>query len=128
MTTRSQRMRLVVPRLLVLLSGAAAALTIVVIIGVAAVRWAHHIAAFAEIAAIVVVGLAVLAILSHRLLGGSVRRGTILELDLQEPLQETRDAGPLARGGIVRAARPNLQEGVGTIEPGGRAGRVTGPL
>jgi protease-4 len=112
--------------LLVLLAGGVAALTIVVIIGVAAVRWAHHVAAFVEIAAIVVAGLAVLAILSRRVLRGSVRRGTILELDLQE--NEARDGGPLAGGGIVRAERPTLQEVVETIERAGRDRRVVALL
>jgi protease IV len=123
MPSRWKRIRLFVPRLCVVLAGAVVVLTAVVAIGVAAVRWAHHVAAFAEIAAIVVAGLLVLAFLTRRLFG-AVSPGTILELDLEEPLEEAPPSLPLTRRGRRGTRRQTLREVIETVERASRDERV----
>ncbi len=124
MRRRSGHVPSVGPAVFVGLAGAVAALVIAVGIGIAAVRWAHHLSAFAEIAALVIVGLLVLAIVTHRLVPG-VRRRTILELDLEVPLREERAAGPASALGLLDGRGPTLREAVDTIERAARDRRVS---
>jgi protease-4 len=91
--------------------------------GVAAVRWAHHVAAFFEIAAIVVAGLLVVGFVTRRLVG-AVSPGTILELDLEEPLEEAAPPLPLAWRGTRGARRQTFREVIETIERASGDGRV----
>ena len=124
MPSRLRRVRLVLPRWFLVLAGAVVVLTVLVAVGMAAVRWAHHVAALAEIAAIVVAGLLLLAVVSHRLGRGGVWRRTILELDLEEPLEEAAPAGPLSRCGLAGGGRQTLREVVEAIEQAARDRRV----
>jgi protease-4 len=124
MRNRSPRTQLFVPRYCLMLAGAVAVLTVAVAIGVAAVRWAHHVAALFEIAAIVVAALLVVAIVSRILLGG-IGAPTIVELDLEEPLEETAAPGsPLALRALAGARKQTLREVIETLERASRDQRV----
>jgi protease IV len=116
MPSRWQRIRLMVPRILVILAGAALVLTFVMAIGVAVERWSHHVAAFFEIAAIVVAGLILLAILARLLSRRGVGRNTILEVDLETPLEETAPTNPLGWRGASARTRQSLREVIETVE------------
>jgi len=124
MSTRWQRIRAAIPRVLAVLAGAVLVLALVVLLGIAAVRWSNHLSAFAEIAAIVVVGLLLLAALARLLVGRSVGRGTILELDLEQPLDEAAPSGPLGWAGRGSRRQLSLREAVETIERAGADPRV----
>ena len=90
MQGRLRRVRFVVPRLSFVLLGGFVALAVAVAVGIAAVRWAHHVAAFAEIALIVAGGLLALFLVSRHLVATWIGHRTIRELDLDEELAESR--------------------------------------
>jgi protease IV len=116
MPSRSQRIRLMMPRILAALACAALSLTAVMAIGLAVVRWSHHVAAFFEIAAIIVGGLVLLAVLARLVSRHGVGRNTILEVDLETPLEETAPSGPLGWRGAGVRRRQSLREVIETIE------------
>ncbi len=124
MQGRLRRVRAVVPRLSFVLLGAFVALVVAVAIGIAAVRWAHHVAAFAEIAAIVAACLLVIALVSSRLAATRIGQRTVLELDLDEALEEISPGGPLPRRGAGGERKQTLREVIETIERASRDGRV----
>jgi protease IV len=118
-----RRVRFVVPRSSVVLLGAFVVLAVAVAVGLVAVRWAHHVAAFAEIASIVIVGLLALYVVSRRLAATRIGRRTILELDLDEQLEESSPGGPFPRRtGDER--RLTLREVLETIERASHDERV----
>jgi protease-4 len=98
------------------LAGLAVVLAVVMLIGVAVVRWSHHVAALAEIAAIIIFALLLLLVLARWAAGRSVRPGTILEVDLEEPLEEVAASGPLGWRSSGARRRQTLREVVETIE------------
>lgn len=120
MPSRSRRFRLVLPRLFTALLAAAVVLTILVAVGVAAVRWSHHVAAFVEIAAIVIGGGIVLVVVSRRLLGGAVSPGTILELDLEEPLDEAAPSPPAGLRSLGGTRRQTLRDVIEALDRAAR--------
>ncbi len=124
MQGRPRRVRFVVPRLSFVLLGAFVALAVAVALGIAAVRWAHHVAAFAEIALIVAGGLLALVLVSRRLAATRIGHRTILELDLDEQLEETSPGGPLPRRGMADERKPTLREVLEAIERASRDERV----
>jgi protease IV len=109
-------MRRFVPRALAALAAFALVVAVAMLIGIAVVRWSHHVAAFVEIAAIIVVALLLLAVLSRLLSRRTVRPGTILEVDLEEPLEEMSPSGPLGWRSSGGRRRQTLREVVETIE------------
>ena len=126
MQGRLQRVRFVVPRLSFGILAAFIALAVGVAVGIAAVRWAHHVAAFTEIALIVVAGLLLVGLVLRRLAATRIGRRTILELDLDEQLEETSPGGPLQTGGVADERRPTLREVLEAIDRASRDERVVG--
>jgi protease-4 len=96
------------------LAGVLATIGASILIAIAAIRWSHHVAAVAELAAIIVAGLLILAFAARRL-GGTVSRGTILELDLETPVAEVAPTGPLALAAMGGGRGQTLREVVETI-------------
>lgn len=124
MPARLQRARFVLPRVLLVLAVAAGISAAVALAGVAALRWAHHVAALAEVAAGAVAALLAAAVVARRLAGDGVGKNTILELDLTHPLPEADPAGALPRPGGPGGGRPTLREAVEAVERAGADPRV----
>ena len=93
----SKRFRALAPRAAFGLLGTVLALAAAVALGIAAVRWAPHVALFGVVSLIVVVVLAALGLLAVRLASPRVGRRTILELDLDSPVPEAVPEGPLGK-------------------------------
>jgi protease IV len=116
MPSRWERTRRLLPRVLAVLAAVALVIAVVMLAGIGVVRWSHHVAAFAEIAAIIIVALLLLVLLSRWAAGRTIRPGTILEVDLEEPLEEASPSGPLAWRSSGGRRRQTLREVVETIE------------
>src|SRR5437879_13444877 len=110
MLSRLKRARLALPPTFVALASAVCVLAIVVTIDMAAVRWSHHVTVFAETAGAVVVGLLAAAVLARRLAGDGIARRTILELDLEQPVEESASAVPLDGLGLTARPKQTLRE------------------
>jgi protease IV len=123
MQGRLRRVRLVVPRLWFVLLGAFVVVAVAVAVVIVAVRWAHHVAAFAEIALIVAAGLLALVLVSRRW-ASRIGQRTILEVDLDEQLEETSPAGPLPGRGLRDERKLTLREVLEVIQRASRDGRV----
>jgi protease IV len=124
MQIRLRRVRSVVPRLSFVLLGAFVVLVTAVAVGIAAVRWAHHVAAFTEVTLIVAGGMLALALASRRLAASRIGHRTILELDLDEQLEETSTGGHLSRRGGADERKLTLREVLEAIERASRDERV----
>jgi protease IV len=116
MPSRWQRIRLMVPRILITLACVALALAVAMAMGIAVVRWSHHVAAFFEIAAIVVAGLILLAVLARLVSRRGISPATILEVDLEASPEETTPSSPLGWRGTSPMKRQSLREVIETIE------------
>ncbi len=93
-------------------------------LGIAAVRLAHHVSGFAEVAAAVVAGLVALGVLCG-LVGRRLAPGTVLELDLAILPPE---AGRANLGARRTRTLPTLRETVEALERAGADKRVVGLL
>jgi protease IV len=95
-------------------------------LGIAAVRLAHHVSGFAEVAAAAVVGLVALGVLCG-LMGRRLAPGTVLELDLATLPPEAGRANLGARTLGVRTLL-TLRETVKALERAGTDNHVVGLL
>jgi protease-4 len=124
MPTVSPRARSGLATWLLVLAGVLTTMAVIILIAIAAIRLSHHVAAVAEIAAIIIASLLILAFAARRLFGRTVSRGTILELDLENPVAEVAPSGPEALLAMGGGRTQSLREVVETIRRAASDDRV----